>query len=89
MPHRREVHRCTAPLGRTAARITCSSSLQAAVARQLLAALLVNLGLIIFILIAVAFRSAMLALLLPTRSYVLSVSVSLATACNGSANTAA
>lgn len=51
-----------------------------AVARQLLAAVLANLGLIVFILITVAFRGAMLALLPPSRSYLLGVSVSLATA---------
>src|SRR5579863_10488713 len=42
-----------------------------AVARQLLTAVLANLGLIVFILIVVAFRGAMLALLPPSRSYLL------------------
>lgn len=50
------------------------------VARKLLVAVQANLGLIVFILIAAMFRSAMLALLPPTRSYVLGVSISLATA---------
>ncbi len=51
-----------------------------AVARQLLVAVLANLGLVVFVLIVAAFRGAMLALLPPSRSYLLGVSVSLATA---------
>jgi len=50
------------------------------IARRLLAAVLANLGLIVFILIVVAFRETMLALLPPSRSYLLGVSISLATA---------
>ncbi|MDE2229837.1 MAG: mechanosensitive ion channel [Alphaproteobacteria bacterium] len=50
------------------------------IARQLLAAVLANLGLIVFILVVAAFRGAMLALLPPSNSYLLGVSISLATA---------
>src|SRR5215469_10706954 len=51
-----------------------------AVARQLRAAMFANLGLIVFILVVTAFRGTMLALLPPSRSYLLGVAVSLATA---------
>jgi small-conductance mechanosensitive channel len=51
-----------------------------AIARQLLAAVLANLGLIVFIVVAALFRGALLALVPPSRSYLLGVSISLATA---------
>jgi len=50
------------------------------IARQLLAAVLANAGLIAFVLIVAVFRGAMLGLLPPDRSYLLGVSISLATA---------
>jgi small-conductance mechanosensitive channel len=49
-------------------------------ARQLVAAIVEDLGLIVFILAAYALRAAMLSLLPPSRSYLISVAVSLATA---------
>ena len=48
--------------------------------RHLIAAIFANLGLIVFIVIAAMLRSGMLSLLPPSRSYLLSVSISLATA---------
>jgi small-conductance mechanosensitive channel len=50
------------------------------IARQLLAAVVTNLGLIVFVVIAAILKGVMVALVPPSHSYLLSITVSLATA---------